>query len=234
MTVLTRGLVRHTRPPSPHFARTDPLDRGLVGEWRFDRDTGLVVPDYSGNANTGEITPGNGGWVSTEYGPAYKFDGAASYVLLGTNVEPIHSTLQGSFECFFRTDELTDVTALFGAADTTAADPYMSFNVRQNNIRVIARSGLTGLDIIDTNTGIISSTSAWYHLVVTGNGDGTQWIIYVNGISQGGAVAVGGNNGVWFGDLSADTYKYTIGDRDNTDGHRWYDGDIGGASDGHI
>lgn len=68
---LVRGYKQHLTVPHPGWQRTDPLDRGLVGEWRFDPATGLVVPDYSGyglhsSAVTGAPPPT---WVGTRYGP---------------------------------------------------------------------------------------------------------------------------------------------------------------------
>ncbi|MHC4338511.1 MAG: LamG-like jellyroll fold domain-containing protein, partial [Planctomycetota bacterium] len=38
-------------------SRHDPLDRGLIGEWRFDHDAGNVLPDFSGYKNHGTIVP---------------------------------------------------------------------------------------------------------------------------------------------------------------------------------
>jgi len=50
---------------------SDPLDRGLVGEWRFDRDHGLFVPDYTryGHAAAIENTVRR---EATQYGPALR------------------------------------------------------------------------------------------------------------------------------------------------------------------
>lgn len=53
----------------------DPLDRGLVGEWRFERDTGSLLPDYSGNVGHGSFI-GAPVWTPTTVGMTLDFDGA--------------------------------------------------------------------------------------------------------------------------------------------------------------
>lgn len=86
---LVRGWTKHLTPPVPGWARTDPLDRGLVGEWRFDPATGLTLPDYSGRGNHGDNTGAD--WINTERGPALHFVTANSdYV--DTGVERISGT----------------------------------------------------------------------------------------------------------------------------------------------
>lgn len=68
---LIRGYTRHLTPVSPAAARTDPLGRGLVGEWRFNPNTGLTLPDYSGRGNHGTIDGAD--WIVSERGPGLRF-----------------------------------------------------------------------------------------------------------------------------------------------------------------
>lgn len=76
---LVRGYKKHLTVPHPGWQRTDPLDRGLVAEWRFDPATGLVLPDYSGYGYHGTVVGAD--WISTEYGPALNFvDANVDYV----------------------------------------------------------------------------------------------------------------------------------------------------------
>ena len=56
----------------------DPIDRGLVGDWRMDRNTGLFCPDYSGYASHGVILGAT--WGSTDRGLALDCDGVDDYV----------------------------------------------------------------------------------------------------------------------------------------------------------
>lgn len=85
MSGLIRGYTRHLTPVSPGAARTDPLDRGLVGEWRFDPHTGLILPDYSGYGKHGDLV-GIPDWVTAQYGPALDFDGTNDAVDCGSGI----------------------------------------------------------------------------------------------------------------------------------------------------
>lgn len=60
----------------------DPLDRGLVGDWR-DPVTGLELPDYSGYGLHGEITGAD--WIASRFGPVLSFNGSSDHVDCGTN-----------------------------------------------------------------------------------------------------------------------------------------------------
>lgn len=51
--------------------RNDPLDRGLLGEWRFDKPSGLILPDHLGRHALGTIdADGAAGssWKGSKYG----------------------------------------------------------------------------------------------------------------------------------------------------------------------
>ena len=63
---LIRGLRKHLTSPHIGVGPTNPLDRGLVGKWRFNPASGLVLPDYSGYGNRGTVTGAT--WVTTERG----------------------------------------------------------------------------------------------------------------------------------------------------------------------
>lgn len=86
---LVRGWTKHLTPPVPGWSRTDPLDRGLVGEWRFDPATGLTVPDYSGRGNHGDNVGAD--WITREVGPALQFV-TANNDYVDTGVERIGGT----------------------------------------------------------------------------------------------------------------------------------------------
>ena len=113
---LVRGWTKHLVPPSPHFARTDPLDRGLVAEWRFDPVTGLMLPDYSGHGNRGSINP-TANWINTRYGPALEATAAnASFVTVPSSDEL--SLTEFTLEIFMAWSELA--TAYVYAKDNGA------------------------------------------------------------------------------------------------------------------
>jgi hypothetical protein len=63
-----------------------------VGEWNLNEGTGTTANDSSGNANTGTITAGTGGWVNGKSdGKAYNFDSANTMVDVGSgsNIDDI-------------------------------------------------------------------------------------------------------------------------------------------------
>jgi len=55
-----------------------PLDVNLVGEWKFDENSGTIAHDTSGNNNDGAIHGAI--WTSGVNGSALSFDGASNYV----------------------------------------------------------------------------------------------------------------------------------------------------------
>lgn len=60
----------------------DPLLRGLVAEWRFDRNTGLLLPDYSHFHHRGILVGPT--WTAGDYGTALNFDGDSWVTIPGT------------------------------------------------------------------------------------------------------------------------------------------------------
>jgi hypothetical protein len=55
---------------------------GLVGQWKFDENSGTTASDSSGNGNTGTLTSG-AGWGVGQNGAAVNLDGLDDYVQVG-------------------------------------------------------------------------------------------------------------------------------------------------------
>lgn len=108
-----RGSVIHNRH--------DPLDKGLVGEWRFDKNTGLLLPDYGGRGSRGTLvnTPT---WVTSEVGFALDFDsGSNEYVdLQSPSVLEDLFLSDLSLEVFVKFTGDTNYRAIFCSGDWNA------------------------------------------------------------------------------------------------------------------
>lgn len=81
----------------------DPLFRGLWGEWRFDRRTGMVLPDSSGYGRHGTIAGAE--WTATRWGAGLRFDEVRYTDYLVTSEPQLISSRSSPFSIeFFLTD----------------------------------------------------------------------------------------------------------------------------------
>lgn len=141
----------------------DPLDKGLVGEWRFDKNTGGIVPDYSGYEITARSrTQGFPAWVTTSVGIAAFFDRINNHDLY-TNYT--FNTPQFSYEAYFTwTGFSWNAILAEGNANGRAILVDDSDNVYPYNIAAMK---------------VAISQDTWYHVVCTY--DGNDGWIYLDG-----------------------------------------------------
>ncbi len=173
---LIRGFTHHLTPVSPGMGgRTDPLDRGLVGEWRFDPATGLRLTDYSGYGSHGVVNGPT--WVSGEYGPGLDFERDAShYVDLGSSGSVSNLGAPASFEAFLDFESIAaDEACIFenGARGGTATGIEW-FTHASDRVYVWNGNAFVFWDNI-VGVGL-------YHLIVTVGA--TTAYLYVNGVQQ--------------------------------------------------
>ena len=76
------GLAPNSSSPALPFTITAATP-GLTAAYGFSEGSGATTADTSGNGNTGQIRGAT--WTSGKYGNALKYDGAASYVDLGSS-----------------------------------------------------------------------------------------------------------------------------------------------------
>jgi len=95
---------------------------GLVGHWKFDEKSGLILNDSSRYKNTGTITQGAGKWTDK----GYYFDGAATYVDAGGDASVTSITNDMTIMYWINTSNLstprTPVSTRTGKNDFTV--PY--------------------------------------------------------------------------------------------------------------
>lgn len=177
---LTRGLVQHTRPPHPGWARTDPLDQGLVGEWRFDPVTGLMVPDYSGYGARGQIENATGLWTGTQYGPAYNFGGAAGEnAACGARSQ--HQVQDHTVEIFFHNpDDDPMEYGLLSRLNAITTDGY-KWNLRQASGNTQVRFAYYDGAIRGWYSSFFLTIPGWTHFIGTWSPGAASVSFYLNG-----------------------------------------------------
>lgn len=215
---LTRGLVRHVSPPSPHFPRTDPLDRGLVGEWRFDPATGSVLPDFSGRSGHGDISGAT--WAATECGLALDFESgdAADEVLVPVPAgSPLDITGALTIETFVNPESWGegDYGRICQRGGNTIGGYgfYWGHGAVNQSIQFATYSPLA--NTVTSNANVVS-LNTWQHTVVSY--DGTNAYFYVDEVAAGsGAI----------NPPSSCASSFYIGSREYPTHARWFDGLMG-------
>ena len=184
----------------------DPVDRGLVGEWRFDRNSGRFLPDYSGYANHGAISS-DGTWVGTPVGPGVVLvPGSFGNINLGasTILHPAHMSVEVLW--FQRTAvNAWSILTLAGAIDTATNDGFGLQIQRQlgdaGAPRILWSLG-DGASFTNKNGNHDLTVGQTWHAVGTYDGAATN--VYVNGRWVAGgaysnAIAYDGVAGSWIG-----------------------------------
>ena len=177
MTNLVRSWSKHLIPPVPGWQSLNPLDRGLVGEWRFDRNTGLLLPDYSGYGQHGTIVGAD--WVTTRYGPALDFNsGDSDYVYVNND----YSGLPCTVEILCEPDDTSAIRVGLHLNEDGAigSDLYIAFWT-DNSFRGFTRDNVGTVQT--SQTGAFPLGPA-YHVIYTVK-TGEQ-IVYVNGKIEAG------------------------------------------------
>lgn len=197
----------------------DPLDRGLVAEWRFDRHTGLVLPGSGPQRYNGVITSAT--WLSGRYGPALDFDASNDDV----QITPGNTDLLDFDDVPFSIEFMAEADAWglsgegyrsscvnrqweasgqggyrlgFGGGFGTASEQdRITFEIREASFGSWRRAvGATDL-----------SLNTVYHFMGTYDGNNDA-LVYVNGSQDGSVISSGiepvaGNVDLWLGRRAA-------------------------------
>ncbi|MFV9676847.1 MAG: LamG-like jellyroll fold domain-containing protein, partial [Methanosarcinales archaeon] len=192
-----------------------PLSKGLVGCWLFNEGAGSVANDISGHGNHGTLTnmlPNvqGSGWSGTPTGGGMAFDGSNDCVDYGTGASLISSDGSVSFWINITDD---DVEAVYSIGGTSASD-WLSI--------VLGRSATS--DLTDELISILLSSTtvqnnrigycttvsrnelfdgAWHHIGVTA---GSEYKIYLDGVSKALTIGLGANNGFWTDKVGTPTH----------------------------
>lgn len=189
-----RGLTRHIHQLPMGWASTDPLDRGLVNEWRFDPSTGLVLPDARGRTSPGVVSGGT--WTTERYGPTLNFDGDNDIVIVSDSPSLDTLTPNITVEIFYRPVSIpvTDTWhGLVNKRDGGSAHFGINWNGLGNQFQVFYNSG--GFRIHQAGLTNFSAGTSWYHMVGVYRQDGanTDILVYKNGAFLNSTLGLGGN-----------------------------------------
>jgi len=168
---------------------------GLVGHWKFDEKSGLILNDSSRYKNTGTITQGAGKWTDK----GYYFDGTATYVDAG-NDNSLKITGAITMSTWIKVYVFPTTTSSTWQTILTKGRSYNTlpniqyfmglYNVGgvQKFIAIYNSDGIAGNSLaLDSPDSSITNTYTWYHISATWNGttDVNSNKIYVNGVLKG-------------------------------------------------
>jgi len=155
----------------PNYAEPNyPYTDGLVGNWRFDENTGGTAEDSSGCDNNATLLNGPV-WAEGRINSAISFDGVDDAVQVPT----------------VNWDAGTGTIALwFYANSFSAAQDYLFSHATQpwaNRIQLYVKTGGLCLGLGDSHTTRLDilrlEVQRWYHIGLSW--DGTNYIVYVDG-----------------------------------------------------
>jgi hypothetical protein len=209
------GLPAVFRPPGvipqgqPLIDPADPINAGLASAWLF---AGSPL-DLSGRGNRG--TPvGSPGLVPSRVGLAASFNGSSQYVSLPA--APFASYSAGAIVAL-----VTPATALSNSVEEIVAfgSPSLgyicAFCIRQND-----GVGAGNRLVIEWETGAGTVYALYGNTILVPGGShvvavvasGSEWQLYVDGVSQTLTDATGaGNSGYWFQQVGAPSPQLLIG-----------------------
>lgn len=195
-TGLIRHYTQHLAPPWPGGPRTNPLDRGLIVEWRFDPVTGLMLTDWSGYARHVVASRANteGIWTITQHGHGLQF----IHTFGQTNITIQQTGIAGAsaltMEVFFQMNALSgswQYTPTLSFDQTAATSMfYPGYNIRGDANAAKKWQLVTG-DVNRTVNGIKARPAPgdFVHAVLTY--DGAHVTGYREGLYDGQVAATG-------------------------------------------
>ncbi len=201
-----------------NVSKTDSLVNGLVGYWTFDGkdmgSSGTIAKDRSGNNNKGTLSGANGLPVAAQgkVGQALRFDGVDDYVNVTansslSNISPI--TITGWIN--LRTNDVQDIISKTnnGSGGGIGLELYYSGNIWFS--RPFNGTGGRWRTSSDPIT-----IGKWHFISVTYTStDGTDPIIYVDGVPRPLTMTVGPSSGGATDDSAQDFSFGTYGAQSN-------------------
>ncbi len=181
LTVATLGLLSAA-------ASAQDITTGLVAHWEFDETSGSVAADSSGNGNSGTAT--NHSWNSDgRIGGCIELDGSFDYVTV-TNSSSLQISGQITITAWVRADTVSSQHCIVGHGPTGSL-------VQNTYLYAWSSTWLAGSNNgSDVYTQSSATAGDWTHLASVY--DGSQWLLYVNGVlvdtttSSQGAINVSG------------------------------------------
>ncbi len=185
---------------------TNAADTSLVGQWKFDEDSGIIATDSSGNGNDGTLF-GDPQWVVGKIDGALEFDGDGDYLDCGDN-EVLQAQDQITLACWFRVATFTRNWA------TILAKGDDSYRLSRGESNYSIHFGFQGTvsspySWFDGRKRV--NDDQWHH--AAGVYDGTEARIYIDGELDASQPATG--------QINASDYPLYIGENPQTTGRYW-------------
>jgi hypothetical protein len=187
-----------------------------VGRWDLEEGTGTTAYDKSGNANTGTITAGSGGYAPGKPGKGYNFDGSSTIINAGSGTSLDNLPANGmTAEAWYYPRSLGESSVGFILSKNTGLSQnqgWFLLNLGTNYLQFVV-DGSTDLVVNTSNNSI--TLNRWNHIAVSWDGNITTASsvhIYVNGVETSYQTQTNGANRV---DDAASSF--TIGN-DSTQG----------------
>jgi hypothetical protein len=173
----------------------------LISYWTFDEGGGAIANDAVGT-NDGTLLAGQGGgiapqWVAGKFGTALQFDGVSSYVNCGSDVSLKPAVV--SVSAWVKQDAIDYYGQIAGFATDTGSRVESGYSILSDNSFGSGPLGygawVTGGPVTDGSYLCKISTGytlgQWTHIAMTY--DGSQTIVYVNGIPSAPSTEETGN-----------------------------------------
>jgi hypothetical protein len=175
---------------SPYAAATgtesvgaNPVNAGLVGYWPMNEGTGTVASDASGNGNQGTWNGsliGGSHYAGGKFGGAGNLDGVGNYVVTGTNGFPLGNGPRSVFAWIYFTAASPNYY-VFGYGNSTITGAVAGLRVTPS---------LVFQGVSDDFASAFTVTSNTWHFIGFTYGGGTSMVIYYDGQSQTGTLAI--------------------------------------------
>lgn len=174
------------------------LLNGLVASWGFDESSGNAIDRVGGNDGTVVgATQGAAGKVGT----AYIFDGIDDFVNIDTAVNDLSSTTIGTWAGWVKPVDATptDAERIISFADKDANEVIHILFLTTGQLRGQTNVGGATRWILQTDSAPFSDNT-WTHVAIVQ--DGTEPVLYVDGVAVAQTFTTSTDKTAWFSDAA--------------------------------
>ena len=159
------------------FELTQNPKTDIVGDWHFNENGGSVAYDSALEpANNGTIYGAT--WTSGKYNPALSFDGVDDYVSMGNPVSLQITGSQITLEAWIKPNAFSGQQGIVGKWIFAPNAGYSMTSVDNGVVHFNLNTNIN--NNVVSGTGVLTA-NVWNHVV--GSYDGSNAVIYVNGVA---------------------------------------------------
>lgn len=152
-----------------------PNNLGLVGYWAFNEGAGTLAMDSSGQNNTGTIS--GAAWTDGKRGKALSFNGSSDFISVGN----INESQSYTFGGWFKTTAVSPNDNIGHRIITVlrmSGGSKICIGLRNNKAWVMWLNSSGAWDELQSSASF--NNGYWHHITATT--DGTNFVLYVNGV----------------------------------------------------